>query len=445
MAPLSTILAEPLKLPCGVVVPNRLVKAALTEGLADEWNRATDELCTLYRGWSEEGCGLLITGNVQVDRNFMERAGNVAIDGPQSRDSLCRLENFAAAAKSGGSLVFMQIGHAGRQTEKRVNKHAVGPSGIAFDDANPEAPSDCTTRALSFREILDIQTRFVQAALVAKQCGFDGVQIHSAHGYLLSSFLNPLANQRDDSFGGSLENRSRLLLDTISEVRKAVGTTYPVSVKINSADFQKGGFSVEECEQVAHWLDLAGIDFLELSGGNYENPVLVTGSWKNPGTNQSSIRREAYFLEFADGIRRALKNTPLMVTGGFRSKAFMEKCLTAGDCNLIGVGRPLCGGMHKVCKKLLAGEILVLPEYEHSLLFPWWAYPLFLFKIGAVMKFALQQMWYYHNTILLAAGKETAYYRNFWHFLKVRSYDNNKAMRLKELDCEGYVHRPQKK
>eukprot|EP00667_Euglena_gracilis_P017427 EG_transcript_18376 len=329
-------IADTLTLPCGLVLPNRLAKAAMTEGAADSWNRPTPELATLYRRWSEGGAGLLITGNCQVDRRFMERPGNTSLDGPQSEEALAQWRAFAAAAKAAGSAAIVQLGHAGRQSDRRVNKHLVGPSAIATVDINPEGPKDATIRALTAEEVEDVIQRFAAGAKVCQESGFDGVQIHAAHGYLLSSFLNPLANQREDQYGGDLASRARLLLAVVDAVREATGPTFAISVKLNSKDFQTGGFTPEESATVAGWLEQHGVDLLEVSGGTYEKPVLLTSM------RDSTKRREGFFLEFAKDIRAAVTTMPLMVTGGFRSRAFMEQCLANKDCEVIGIGRPLC-------------------------------------------------------------------------------------------------------
>jgi 2,4-dienoyl-CoA reductase-like NADH-dependent reductase (Old Yellow Enzyme family) len=190
-------------------------------------------------------------------------------------------------------------------------------------------------RALEVAELMDIKSRFVYAAKVCQDTGFDGVQIHSAHGYLLSSFLNPLANNRpelfgkEDQYGGDLANRSRLLLEIIHAVRDAVGPTFPISVKLNSADFQEGGFSPEEAVQVSIMLEeQGGIDLLEISGGNYESGIFEEATQhEHEGKRESTVKREAYFLQYAIEIKKALKNTPVMVTGGWRVKKYMEQAI----------------------------------------------------------------------------------------------------------------------
>jgi 2,4-dienoyl-CoA reductase-like NADH-dependent reductase (Old Yellow Enzyme family) len=216
-------LDSPLTLPCGATLPNRLCKAAMTEGLADARLRATARHEVLYRRWSEGGAGLLVTGNVQVDRRVLERPGNVAIDmtDPQttSPEARARLAAWARAATTTGSALWMQISHAGRQSPRYVTAEPVGPSAVQLELLGNYA----RPRALTEAGILDVIERFAQAAVIARETGFSGVQVHSAHGYLLSSFLSPVTNRRDDAWGGPLENRARLLLETVRAVRRAVG------------------------------------------------------------------------------------------------------------------------------------------------------------------------------------------------------------------------------
>ena len=179
-------IAVPLKLACGTLIPNRLCKAAMTEALADDFGRPTEKLNTLYKHWSRGGAGLLITGNIQIDRRYIERPGNVCIDGPQDSEQREKLQSFAAAGKSfHGSLMFAQLSHGGRQSNGMVNMEPVGPGDVRLQ--LPKAVFG-TPRPLTVEEIEEVISRFAAAAKVCFECGIDGVQIHSAHGYLLSSF-----------------------------------------------------------------------------------------------------------------------------------------------------------------------------------------------------------------------------------------------------------------
>jgi len=337
-------LVAALQLPCGATLPNRLAKAAMTEGLADAAMRATGRHVRLYRRWSEGGAGLSITGNVMVDRRYLERPGNVAIDlsYPPSVDGLARrrLREWAEAGTVAGNHLWMQISHPGRQTPRYLASRPVGASEVQLDLLGNYAKP----RALAESEILDIVRAFAQAAATARECGFTGVQVHAAHGYLISSFLSPVTNRRTDAWGGSLPNRARLLLETVAAVRRAVGDDFPVSVKLNSDDFRQGGFSHEDCLAVVDLLNGQSVDLLEISGGNYEQPRLlgVAGRAGDAVAVRPSTRgREAYFLPYASAIRKVVA-MPLMVTGGFRSRQAMEAALEGGDTDVIGIARPFC-------------------------------------------------------------------------------------------------------
>jgi len=359
-------LDKPLALPNGATLKNRISKAAMTEGLADEHNRATARHATLYRRWAEGGAGMLLTGNVMVDRRYLERPGNVVIDGPQSEEQLAALRAWASAARGAGADIWMQISHAGRQSPKIVATEPVAPSAV---EIGLPGGTFAKPRALLPEEIADVIDRFVHTASVAKQTGFTGVQIHAAHGYLLSEFLNPLVNQRTDEWGGSLENRARLLLRVIEAVRANVGSGYPISVKLNSSDFQKGGFGPEDSLKVAAWLNDAGVDLLEISGGSYEQPAMMDIEGMEQRYEEekraSTRAREAYFMTYAEEIRKVAK-MPLMVTGGFRSRTGMEEALSSGACDICGIARPLCVDPDAP-NKLISGKVEAVPSWEKTL------------------------------------------------------------------------------
>ena len=402
---MAVTIADPISLPCGVRLKNRLVKAAMTEGLGDETNRATPRLETLYRRWAAGGAGLLLTGNVQVDRRYLERPGNVAIDGPQDAAAMRALEAFAGAAKGTGAEIVVQLSHAGRQTPIYVNKSPVAPSAVALGLPGGQFGAP---RALAADEIEDVIDRFAHAASVCKAAGFSGVEIHAAHGYLISEFLNPNANRRSDEWGGSLDNRARLLLRTVAAVRAKVGSGFPVAVKLNSADFQKGGFSFDECLQVINWLNDEGIDFLEISGGSYEQPKMmdIEGTVAAEEQRPSTKAREAYFLQYAEEAARVAK-MPLMVTGGFRSRAAMDAALSSGAADLIGLARPMCVDPD-ICAKLLSGAAAEAIGYEKSLKLGagFWGPGSSNNFIKALNGFAAMAF-FYENIFRLADGKAT--------------------------------------
>jgi 2,4-dienoyl-CoA reductase-like NADH-dependent reductase (Old Yellow Enzyme family) len=398
---MDSFLGTPLELPCGAVLPNRIAKAAMTEGLSSPALRATKRHETLYRRWSEGGAGLLITGNVQIDKRVLERPGNVAIDGNGGEDEL---KAWASAGTSVGNHLWMQLSHAGRQSPKYVAAEPLAPSAVQLDMlGNFRKP-----RAVEENEILDFIERFARASEMARECGFTGVEIHSAHGYLLSSFLSPVTNRRTDDWGGSLENRARFLLETVRAVRARVGNDFPVAVKLNSDDFRKGGFSHEECLEVVKWLESEGVDLLEISGGNYEQPQMLGVSGRSEsetGVRHSTRIREAYFMDYADSIRR-ISRIPLMVTGGFRSRQFMEQALSGKHCDLIGIARPMCVDP-ELPRKLLAGEVEIALRTEDRLKLARSGYfspasPNFLIRAINVLG---AQGWYYQQLFRLADGK----------------------------------------
>jgi len=422
----------------------------MTEALADCRGRPTEKLCNLYERWSEGGVGTLITGNIQVDRRYVERPGNVCIDGEQDKKSLEMLTRFASAGKGGGrSRIIAQISHAGRQANGMVNMSPVGPGNVRC-----ELPKIFlgTPRALEESEVRDVVRRFADAASVCEQCGFDGVQIHAAHGYLLSSFLNPRANNRpelfgpDDQFGGSLENRARPLLEVVRAVRAAVRDNFAVMVKLNSADFQKGGFVAEEAAKVAAWLEEEGIDLLEISGGNYEAGIYkeITEEGKPSNKSQSTLEREAYFLGYAVQIERVLTKLPVMVTGGWRSRQVMEQVLESRDCALFGLGRPLCAAPDSP-KQLLAGDVDELPRYEESIKVGWfflrWIFILpFLFC--RLLHLLSLQSWYYRNIVAIAeTGKADENLGPVSSLLANMKHEAQVANNLQGVHCVGSVYK----
>jgi 2,4-dienoyl-CoA reductase-like NADH-dependent reductase (Old Yellow Enzyme family)/acyl-CoA-binding protein len=407
----TDILSTPLTLNCGLTLPGRLIKAAMTEGLADEYAHATTKHDTLYSTYSTQHNGghVLITGNVQIDRRFVERPGNVCIEGPQDEQAMNRLKSWAIAAQKDGTKCIVQLGHAGRQASALVSTTTVAPSPIKVKMIGVPTP---TPREATREEIFDIIERFGHAALVCKQAGFAGVQLHSAHGYLLSSFLTPKANRRNDEFGGSLENRARVLLQIIKTVRTKVGPDFCISVKLNSADFQRGGMTPEEAQQVALWLEELGVDFLELSGGSYESPAMMFGekgfdemqSLSSLGKTSTELR-EGYFLLFAELLKKTVKRMPCMVTGGFRSRLVMEQAILKGSVDLIGIGRPLCGDPECV-GKLLRREINELPRWEKIIDLPIYAKWLRYIIVGNLLHAGAFQMWTYSSLLRMGDGKK---------------------------------------
>jgi len=379
----------------------------MTEGLATPDGVPTEALARLYQCWAEGGAGMLLTGNVIIDRDHLERPGNVVIDKKPSAEMMAALKAWAKAGTLNGTALWMQISHGGRQTQTLVNPTPKAPSAVKLGLPGGQFG---TPVPLTDAEIKDLIQRFAIAAKAAKDAGFTGVQIHAAHGYLISQFLSPRSNQRDDHWGGSLENRARFLMESVRAVRKAVGKDFPVSVKLNSADFQRGGFAFEESLQVARWLEAEGLDLLEISGGSYEQPRMMDLDGMEEVEDQkvpaSTAAREAYFVDFAKAMKAELKRLPLMVTGGFRTRAAMDHALATGGADLIGLGRPLCGAPY-ACNDLLNGAADI-PRFEKQLhLLPGWLRWLEgINMVRALAGFGVQ-FWYYAQIYALGETGKT--------------------------------------
>ena len=329
----ANLLNQPLQLPNGSVLRNRLAKAAMSETLATYGNRPTQDLVRLYRRWAASGLGLLITGNVMIDRRALGEPGNLVIE---DASDLAVLQQWTQAVTDQGAALWAQLNHPGKQSTKGLNAYNLAPSAVSFREdmaAFFETPREATPA-----EIREIITRFGRSAAVCKQAGFSGVQIHGAHGYLVNQFLSPHHNRRTDEWGGSAENRRRFVLAVYAEIRRQVGPDFPVGIKLNSADFQRGGFTEEESLETILALVEAGIDLIEVSGGTYEAPAM-SGAMQTP-KKASTVSREAYFLEFAEKVRATVA-VPLMVTGGFRTVAGMNAALRAGALDVVGLARLL--------------------------------------------------------------------------------------------------------
>lgn len=326
---------------------NKMIKGAMSEALANHAGQPNHLHLGLYESWAKGGLGCAITGNVMVDFRAKNEPGVVVIE--TERD-LEPLKQWAAIGKKHGMVQLVQLSHPGRQCPKGLNKETVAPSAVPFSPAL--AMSFGTPRALREDEILDIIQRFAISAAICEKAGFEGVQLHGAHGYLISQFLSPLTNKRQDQWGGSAENRMRFLLEIYKAVRAATSEQFIISVKLNSADFQRGGISEEDVIATFEAIDAAGIDLIEISGGSYEAPAMA--GVKQEKRKASTIAREAYFLEFAEKIREQVQ-CKLMVTGGFRTVAGMNAALESGACDFIGMARPFAVEPD-VTNRLIAGQ-----------------------------------------------------------------------------------------
>jgi 2,4-dienoyl-CoA reductase-like NADH-dependent reductase (Old Yellow Enzyme family) len=324
----SNNIGSAFRLENGMIIKNRLFKSAMSEQLGTRDHNPTPGLAKLYGRWAQGGIGLSITGNIMIDRNALGEPKNVVLD---EKSDLEPFKKWAKAGLQNKSQIWTQLNHPGKQIPNFICDEPVSPSAISLEGGLEKGFN--TPRALTEPEIIEIINKFALSAKLAKQTGFSGVQIHGAHGYLVSQFLSPRHNQRDDQWGGSLENRMRFVLSVYEAIREAVGSNFPIGIKLNSADFMKGGFTEEDSMEGVKALAKAGINLIEISGGTYESPSMVGHKVK-----ESTLKREAYFLDYIEKVRE-LVDTPLVLTGGFRSSAAMQSALDSGATDFIGLAR----------------------------------------------------------------------------------------------------------
>ena len=302
---------------------HKAAKAAMTEGLADPRGYPSAELERLYTQWGNSGCGLLITGNVLVDRHHLERPGNVVIDREPDADMRAALARWATAAKVNGARIWMQISHAGRQTSAIVNPTPKAPSAIAL--ALPGKQFGVPV-AMTEADIQETIQRFAQAAHAAQTAGFDGVQIHAAHGYLLSAFICPLTNLRTDEYGGSLENRCRYPLEVFAAVRAAWPADRPMSVRISAHDWAPGGNTPDDAVVIARLFKAAGCDVVDVSSGQTTRAA-------------KPVYGRMYQTPFADRVRNEA-GILTMAVGAISEADHANSIIAAGRADLCAVARP---------------------------------------------------------------------------------------------------------
>lgn len=317
-------------LPSGLVLKNRIAKAAMEENLAQEDQTPSQALKNVYSAWAKGGTGLIITGNVMVDHLAMTGPGGLVLE--QSTD-ITAFAELARLSKQNNCKVVMQINHPGRQVFKKMGGKALSASSVALN-MGKHSHLFGVPKAMTQTDIDDVITRFTQTALQAEKAGFNGVQIHAAHGYLLAQFLSPLTNKRNDKWGGSLQNRARLLLEITRSIKAACSPTLSVSVKLNSADFQRGGFEPSDAQVVVDLLNELNVDFVELSGGSYEAPAM-----QGKTGDERTLAREAYFLEFAKAISHR-SSIPIMTTGGISRLSIANNVIESGVA-LVGIATAL--------------------------------------------------------------------------------------------------------
>ncbi len=320
------VVFSPITLPSGLVLKNRLVKAAMEENLAEADLTPSQVLKNCYSAWAQGGVGLVITGNVMVDHLAMTGPGGLALE---LRTDITSFAELARLSKQNECKVIMQINHPGRQVFKKMGGKVLSASNVPLN-MGKHSHLFGQPKAMTHNEINDVVERFTNTALQAQKAGFDGVQIHAAHGYLLAQFLSPLTNKRDDKYGGSLENRARLLTEITQKIKASCASNFSVSVKLNSADFQRGGFEPSDAQAVITLLSDLNIDFVELSGGSYEAPAM-----QGKTADERTLAREAYFLEFAKTISEK-SSVPIMTTGGI-SRLGVASTVVSSGVALVGI------------------------------------------------------------------------------------------------------------
>ena len=323
----ENLLFTPITLPNGTTIKNRFFKSAMSEGMGTRDFQPKKNIATLYKRWAEGGTGLIITGNIMVDPKGTAEPGNIVFD---KNSNMEILKEWAKQGQQHGAKVMVQLNHPGKQAPKTVSKQTVAPSAVPLGNGLNKLFS--TPRALTTSEVEELVQKFVTSAKVAKEAGFSGVQIHAAHGYLISQFLSPHDNRRTDKYGGSLENRMRFLKEIYLGMREKLGKDFTIGIKINSTDFKEDGLTEEDSLKTIIELANLGLDFVEISGGTYERPAMMGATSKS--TNQ------VFFAEYSKKLKQKIE-IPVVVTGGIRSINAMNTLLNDTTTHFIGIARPL--------------------------------------------------------------------------------------------------------
>ncbi|MGM7685181.1 NADH:flavin oxidoreductase/NADH oxidase family protein [Cytobacillus sp. Hm23] len=387
---MESVLFKEFTLKNGTKIKNRFFKGAMSEAQANKHHQPTEAIYHLYERWAAGGTGIVVTGNVMVDKKALGESRNIVVE---DEGILPFLEKWAERGTINDTHLWMQLNHPGKQAPKGIVKEAVAPSAIPLHESIRKFFPH--PREITSSEISDLIRRFGNSAKLAKKAGFTGVQIHGAHGYLISQFLSPRHNQRNDEWGGDIDGRMKFLIEIYREIRNQTGS-FPISVKMNSADFMKAGFTEEEAMYVAKQLEKERVDLLEISGGSYENPQMTGRNVK-----ESTKVREAYFLDFAEKLRKTV-HMPLCVTGGFRSKKGMENAIHSNATDFIGIARPLA--VYPDLPNLIAQNSLQEVKLSEK-------------KIGVRSidnKMPFDVMWYSQQMEMLGNGKKIKPNRPVW-------------------------------
>ena len=313
------VLQKPLELPCGAIIKNRLAKSPMSDSLGNGEGDSTEAQARLYERWAEGGAALSMIGEVQGDYRYPEKPGNLVLGSKSNQQALKLLTSRSVIE---GAHLWVQLGHAGALSHLPISQPK-GPSALDIEGLQ------CA--GMSIDEIRELPGMYARTALHAKTSGFSGVLIHAGHGFLLSQFLSPLFNHRNDGYGGSIEARCRIVLEVIAEIRRSVGPLFPVGIRINSTDKLEGGLTETDALEVVRLLDQASIDLIDISGGTYF-----------PGAKASSdgSSREPYFIDFARSAK-GVTNVPLMASGGFKRREQAVNAVASGAVDMVGIARAM--------------------------------------------------------------------------------------------------------
>ncbi len=313
-------LNHPLELPSGVILKNRLIKSAMSDSLGDGTGNPTEAQIRLYERWAEGGAALSLIGEVQTSPLYPEKPGNLVLT-PDI--DMTALKALAKRGSSNGAHIWPQLGHAGALSHQPISTPK-GPSHLDVEGLQSEG--------MSLADIHALPAAYAKAAKIAQEAGFTGVQIHAGHGFLFSQFLSPLFNKRSDAYGGPVKNRFRVIHEVIEEVRAAVGSSFPIGIKINSTDKLVGGLTEEDAFDVIRAIDQTSIDLIDISGGTYF-----------PGAASSSdgvSTTGPYFINFAEHTK-TLTSIPIATTGGFETRGQAVQAVESGHTDAVSLARSM--------------------------------------------------------------------------------------------------------
>lgn len=329
--PPISLLTQPLTLPCGVTLKNRMVKSCMSDSLGNGQGQPTETQIRLYERWAQGGVSLSCVGEVQIDPRYPEKPGNLvarnnALTEPSSA-STAGFQELTRRATISDAHIWAQLGHAGALTHAAVNPNPKGPSEL-------DVPPDLHCQAMTLAEIQALPQAYAQAAVTIASYGFTGCLLHTGHGFLLSQWLSPLFNKRTDRYGGTIQQRCRLILEILQAIREAVGPSFPIGIRINSSDQLQGGLTEDEALQVIQLLEETSVDLIDVSGGTY-----FPGA-KSASDNATKSTTDPYFLSFCRKAR-PLTTKPLMLTGGIKKRSQALHALASGAVDMVGIARAL--------------------------------------------------------------------------------------------------------